>query len=55
VGPILVGMNLPMHVLQLNAEVTEIVNMAIIATLDAQRHGLHRKPVGTEWNSGLVR
>jgi malate dehydrogenase (oxaloacetate-decarboxylating)(NADP+) len=55
VGPILVGMNLPMHVLQLNAEVTEIVNMAIIAVLDAQRHGLHRKPSGTEWESGLVR
>jgi malate dehydrogenase (oxaloacetate-decarboxylating)(NADP+) len=53
VGPILVGMNLPMHVLQLNAEVTEIVNMAIITVLDAQRHGLHKKPIGVPWDSAL--
>ncbi|MBS1983651.1 MAG: NADP-dependent malic enzyme [Bdellovibrionales bacterium] len=45
VGPILVGMNKPIHVLQLNAEVREIVNMAIIAVLDAQRSGMHRQPL----------
>jgi malate dehydrogenase (oxaloacetate-decarboxylating)(NADP+) len=41
VGPILIGMNKPVHVLQTNAEVNEIVNMAIIAVLDAQRLDLH--------------
>jgi malate dehydrogenase (oxaloacetate-decarboxylating)(NADP+) len=38
VGPILIGMNLPMHVLQLNSSVREIVNMATIAALDALEH-----------------
>jgi malate dehydrogenase (oxaloacetate-decarboxylating)(NADP+) len=42
VGPILVGMNKPVHVLQQNAEVREIVNMATIAVLDAERLGLHK-------------
>jgi malate dehydrogenase (oxaloacetate-decarboxylating)(NADP+) len=49
VGPILIGMNKPIHVLQMNSEVMEIVNMSIIAVLDAQRLGLHRQPVGREW------
>lgn len=49
VGPILVGMNKPVHVLQMNSEVNEVVNMAIIAVLDAQRLGLHREPSGREW------
>ncbi len=38
VGPILIGMNLPMHVLQLNSSVREIVNMATIASLDAMEN-----------------
>jgi malate dehydrogenase (oxaloacetate-decarboxylating)(NADP+) len=46
VGPILMGMNKPVHVLQLNADVMEIVNMAVIAVLDAQRLGLHKEPTG---------
>lgn len=46
VGPILIGMNKPVHVLQMNAEVLEIVNMAVIAVLDAQRQGVHRAPLG---------
>ena len=49
VGPILIGMNKPVHVLQLNAEVNEIVNMAIVAVLDAQRLNLHHQPLGKEW------
>jgi len=36
VGPILMGMSKPVHVLQRGAEVNEIVNMAAIAVVDAQ-------------------
>jgi malate dehydrogenase (oxaloacetate-decarboxylating)(NADP+) len=35
VGPILVGMQKPVHVLQRGAEVADIVNMAAIAGVDA--------------------
>ncbi|MEO5567435.1 MAG: phosphate acyltransferase, partial [Gemmatimonadaceae bacterium] len=39
IGPILVGMNRPVHVLERGAEVQEIVNMAAVAVVDAQsRH-----------------
>ncbi|MBD3750329.1 MAG: NADP-dependent malic enzyme [Sphingobacteriales bacterium] len=36
VGPILLGMNKPVHVLQLGSSVREIVNMITIAVVDAQ-------------------
>jgi len=36
VGPILVGLNKPVHVLQRGAKVNEIVDMAAIAAVDAQ-------------------
>ena len=36
IGPILVGMNRPVHVLERGAEVQEIVNMAAVAVVDAQ-------------------
>ena len=36
IGPILVGMNKPVHVLSRGAEVTDVVNMAAIASIDAQ-------------------
>jgi len=36
IGPILMGMNKPVHILQLGASVNEIVNMAAIAVVDAQ-------------------
>jgi len=42
IGPILVGMALPVHVLQRGSEVNDIVNMAVIAAVDAQEHG--RRP-----------
>ncbi len=45
VGPILIGMNQPVHVLQINSQPMEIVNMGIIAVLDAQRQGSHRSPL----------
>ncbi len=36
IGPIMMGMNKPVHILQLGASVEEIVNMAAIAVIDAQ-------------------
>ncbi len=36
VGPILLGMNKPVHVLQLGSSVREIVNVVTIAVVDAQ-------------------
>ncbi len=36
IGPILMGMNKPVHVLQMESSVREIVNMAAIAVVDAQ-------------------
>ncbi|WP_262245938.1 NADP-dependent malic enzyme [Parapedobacter soli] len=44
VGPILLGMNKPMHVLQLDSSVREIVNMVTIAVVDVQS----REPVITK-------
>jgi malate dehydrogenase (oxaloacetate-decarboxylating)(NADP+) len=38
IGPILLGMKKPVHVLQLGSSVREIVNMAAIAVVDAQLH-----------------
>ena len=37
VGPILMGLKKPVHVLQMRSSVDEIVNLATIAVLDAQR------------------
>jgi malate dehydrogenase (oxaloacetate-decarboxylating)(NADP+) len=36
IGPILLGMNKPVHILQLGSSVREIVNMVAIAVVDAQ-------------------
>jgi malate dehydrogenase (oxaloacetate-decarboxylating)(NADP+) len=36
IGPIMMGMRKPVHILQLGANVDEIVNMAAIAVIDAQ-------------------
>ena len=36
IGPILMGMNKPVHILQLGSSVREIVNMVAIAVVDAQ-------------------
>lgn len=37
IGPIMLGMKKPVHILQLGASVDEIVNMAAIAIIDAQQ------------------
>jgi malate dehydrogenase (oxaloacetate-decarboxylating)(NADP+) len=39
IGPILVGMGRPVHVLEQGADVQEIVNMAAVAVMDAQSRG----------------
>jgi malate dehydrogenase (oxaloacetate-decarboxylating)(NADP+) len=43
IGPILVGMDRPVHVLQRLAEVPDIVNMAVIAAVDALEHRRHAR------------
>ena len=42
IGPILMGMNKPVHILQLGDDVADIVNMAAIAVVDAQNVSDHR-------------
>lgn len=43
IGPILLGMKKPVHVLQLGSSIREIVNIAAIAVVDAQVHEANRK------------
>ncbi len=43
VGPILLGMNKPVHVLQLGSSVREIVNVVTIAVVDAQTKAATKK------------
>ena len=43
IGPILLGMNLPVHVLEQGADVQDIVNMAAVAVIDAQQRVNERK------------
>jgi malate dehydrogenase (oxaloacetate-decarboxylating)(NADP+) len=38
IGPILLGMNKPVHILQLGSSIRDIVNMVAIAVVDAQTH-----------------
>ena len=47
IGPILMGLSKPVHVLQTGAEVNDIVNVAAVAVVDAQeaeKHSLFEKP-----------
>ena len=44
-GPILMGLSKSVHVLQRGASVEEIVNMAAIAVVDAQKHSRESRPV----------
>ena len=44
IGPILVGMDQPVNVLQRLSEVPDIVNMAVIAAVDALEHRRHARP-----------
>ncbi|NBW99508.1 hypothetical protein EBR03_08055, partial [bacterium] len=44
IGPILVGMNKPINVLQRSADVEEIVNMAMITVLEINKTRTSPKP-----------
>ncbi|HJQ64748.1 MAG TPA: phosphate acyltransferase, partial [Gemmatimonadales bacterium] len=44
IGPVLVGMAQPVHVLQRGAEVNEIVNLAVLAAIDALEHRRQERP-----------
>jgi malate dehydrogenase (oxaloacetate-decarboxylating)(NADP+) len=62
IGPILVGMRRPVHVLERGADVQEIVNMAAVAVIDAQQRtpggaapeGAPPGSVGSEATGGLT-
>jgi len=45
IGPIMMGMSKPVHILQLDASVDEIVNMTAIAVIDAQQK--------EKWKAGM--
>ena len=47
IGPILVGMQHPVHVLEQGADVQEIVNMAAVAVIDAQQRARGVTPMVT--------
>jgi malate dehydrogenase (oxaloacetate-decarboxylating)(NADP+) len=47
IGPILLGMDKPVHVLQRGVEVTDIVNMAAITVVDAQEREGRGRDIGT--------
>jgi malate dehydrogenase (oxaloacetate-decarboxylating)(NADP+) len=47
IGPILVGMRRPVHVLEQGADVQEIVNMAAVAVIDAQERSPQSEPRGS--------
>ena len=42
IGPILVGMKMPAHILQRDVDVQDVVNMAVIAAVDAQERAARR-------------
>ena len=48
IGPILVGMRRPVHVLERGADVQEIVNMAAVAVIDAQERTTLVEPRAVE-------
>lgn len=43
IGPILMGMRKPVHILQLGSSIREIVNMAAIAVVDTQNHTFNQQ------------
>ncbi|WP_439129015.1 NADP-dependent malic enzyme [Polaribacter sp.] len=43
IGPVILGFNKPIHILQLGASVDEMVNMAALAAVDAQQKEKRRK------------
>jgi len=54
IGPILVGMNRPVHVLERGADVQDIVNMAAVAVMDAQERSTGRaQQLSTDHRSNI--
>ncbi len=53
IGPIMMGMKKPVHILQLDASVDEIVNMTAIAVIDAQQKGKNKlnKTISSEFST----
>ncbi len=54
IGPILVGMRRPVHVLERGADVQDIVNMAAVAVVDAQERERGRTARGEPKRNSLV-
>jgi malate dehydrogenase (oxaloacetate-decarboxylating)(NADP+) len=52
IGPILVGMARPVHVLERGADVQDIVNMAAVAVVDAQERTYPAEPHARSTNGG---
>lgn len=52
IGPIVMGLKKPVHVLQLGSTVDSIVNMAVIAVVDAQLKESSKEVTGTKKQSG---
>jgi malate dehydrogenase (oxaloacetate-decarboxylating)(NADP+) len=48
IGPILMGMRAPIHVLQQGVDVPDIVNMAAYGVVDAQTRARKQQPVTRE-------
>jgi malate dehydrogenase (oxaloacetate-decarboxylating)(NADP+) len=56
IGPILVGMRRPVHVLERGADVQDIVNMSAVAVVDVQeRERRSARPLPTESHQTLTR
>lgn len=51
IGPILLGLNKPVHILQLGSQVRSIYNMVMIAVIDAQEKSLKMLPGKVEQTS----
>jgi malate dehydrogenase (oxaloacetate-decarboxylating)(NADP+) len=54
IGPILVGMSRPVHVLERGADVQDIVNMAAVAVIDAQERSYPAEPHVRKTNDGFT-
>lgn len=52
IGPILLGLNKPVHILQLGSQVRSIYNMVLIAVVDAQLKCKRKKSETNETSSG---
>ena len=55
IGPILVGMSRPVHVLERGADVQDIVNMAAVAVVDAQERTYPVESAARSTNGALLR